>query len=101
GWLSPKPLCYMVPKRGLEPPLPKREPGPEPGASASSATSASPHERVFAACGLYLSTTFRVVKASGKRGGDRSPLRYGFGSTAAVSPRPLPRCFARNSSALA
>src|SRR6266508_953380 len=30
-----------VPKRGLEPPLPEREPGPEPGASASSATSAT------------------------------------------------------------
>src|SRR5262249_19572378 len=36
-----KPLYGKVPKRGLEPPLPKREPGREPGASASSATSAS------------------------------------------------------------
>src|ERR1700758_464022 len=37
-----KSLYCKVPKRGLEPPLPLREPGPEPGASASSATSARP-----------------------------------------------------------
>src|SRR5690349_12945506 len=36
-----KPLKGKVPKRGLEPPLPEREPGPEPGASANSATSAA------------------------------------------------------------
>ena len=37
------PCAARVPKRGLEPPLPLREPGPEPGASASSATSATHH----------------------------------------------------------
>jgi hypothetical protein len=36
------PSTIQLPKRGLEPPLPKREPGPEPGASANSATSARP-----------------------------------------------------------
>src|SRR5262249_18612871 len=40
GIIRRKPLKEKVPKRGLEPPLPLREPGPEPGASASSATSA-------------------------------------------------------------
>ena len=44
------PFCFNVPKRGLEPPLPKREPGPEPGASANSATSAKvvfPEEHIL------------------------------------------------------
>src|SRR5687767_11774617 len=35
-----KSLWYLVPKRGLEPPRPLRALGPEPSASASSATSA-------------------------------------------------------------
>src|SRR5687767_13036730 len=34
GIVRRKPLKGKVPKRGLEPPLPKREPGPEPGVSA-------------------------------------------------------------------
>src|SRR5262249_43065681 len=35
GLVRRKPFCCKVPKRGLEPPLPKREPGPEPGGSAT------------------------------------------------------------------
>jgi hypothetical protein len=35
-----KSLPCLVPKTGIEPALPLREPGPEPGASANSATSA-------------------------------------------------------------
>src|SRR5437870_2895279 len=35
-----KPLCCIVPETGLEPALPLQEPGPQPGASANSATPA-------------------------------------------------------------
>ena len=35
-----KPLCCIMPETGLEPALPLQEPGPQPGASANSATPA-------------------------------------------------------------
>src|SRR5476651_951722 len=35
-----KPLCCLMPETGLEPALPLQEPGPQPGASANSATPA-------------------------------------------------------------
>src|SRR4051794_11930428 len=40
GIIRRKPFRDKVPKAGVEPALPLREPGPEPGASAYSATSA-------------------------------------------------------------